>query len=262
MKHLALPVVLITGSLTCIIWLIQALRFIDFIVNRGLSVGDFVYITSLLFPSLLLLLVPISVFIAVLYTYNRLQADSELVVMRASGLSRWQLALPALQIAALATLFCYMISMFLMPLANRQFNDMRAFLQNNYASILLQEEVFNHPVDRLTVFIRERDNEGNLYGILVHDARTENPITMMAEKGRLTEGPNGPSFYLESGMRQEKRKGRVSWLNFDNYSLDISFYTQNSFRELTQMRNICRNYSLMSLKVRSDLHLVPRATSA
>lgn len=231
MKHLALPVILITGALTCIIWLIQALRFIDFIVNRGLSIGDFIHITSLLFPSLLLLLVPISVFVAVLYTYNRLQADSELVVMRASGLSRWQLALPAFQVAAMAMLFCYMISIFLMPMANRQFNDMRQFLQNNYASILLQEEVFNHPVDRLTVFIRERDSDGNLHGILVHDARTENVITMMAEHGRLSEGPNGPSFALEKGMRQELRNGRVSWLNFDSYSLDISFYTQSNLRK-------------------------------
>lgn len=222
---------MITGALTCIIWLIQALRFIDFIVNRGLSIGDFVYTTSLLFPSLLLLLVPISTFIAVLYTYNRLQGDSELVVMRAAGLSRWQLALPAFQVAACATLFCYMLSLYIMPLANRQFNDMKQFLQNNYASILLQEEVFNHPVDRLTVFIRERDSSGNLHGILVHDARTENPITMMAETGRLMEGANGPSFQLEKGMRQELRNGRVSWLNFDNYELDISFYTQSNLRD-------------------------------
>ncbi len=231
MKHLLLPVVLITGALTCIIWLIQALRFIDFIVNRGLSIGSFIHITSLLFPSLLLLLVPVSIFIAVLYTYSRLQTDSELVVMRAAGLSRWQLALPGLQVAAMGALFCYMISLYLMPVANRQFNDMQSFLKNNYASILLQEEVFNHPVNRLTVFIRDRDDSGNLYGILVHDAREANEITMMAEEGRLMQTENGPSFSLKKGMRQEMRDGRVSWLNFDQYTLDISFYTDEALRD-------------------------------
>lgn len=225
-KHLAWPTLLITASLTCIIWLTQALRFIDFIVNRGLSIGDFVYITSLLFPSLLLLLVPVSLFVAVMYTYHKLTSDSELIVLKAVGLSRWQLAQPAILVATCATLFCYMISLYLLPLANRQFNDMRSFLRDNYTSVLLQEEVFNTPIDGLTVFVRERDDSGNLGGILVHDNRlAANPVTMMAERGKLTQGSAGPQFHLVNGMRQELRKGKISWLNFDNYTLDLSFYT-------------------------------------
>ncbi len=226
MKHLGWPTLLITASLTCIIWLTQALRFIDFIVNRGLSIGDFIYITSLLFPSLLLLLVPVSLFIAVLFTYNKLTSDSELVVMRAAGLSRWQLARPALYVACITTGFCYVLSLYLLPLSNRQFNDMRSFLRDNYTSVLLQEEVFNTPVEGLTVFVRERDQDNNLRGILVHDNRIEhNPITMMAEEGSLIQTAQGPRFFLVRGIRQELRKGRISWLNFDSYTLDISFYT-------------------------------------
>ncbi len=226
MKHLAMPTLLITASLTSIIWLIQALRFIDFIVNRGLSIGDFIYITSLLFPSLLMLLVPIALFIAVLFTYNKLTTDSELVVLKAAGLSRWQLAIPAIWVGVVATAFCYFLSLYLLPVSNRQFNDMRTFLRDNYTSVLLQEEVFNHPVTGLTVFVRKRDSEGNLEGILVHDARfSENPVTMMAEEGQLVQTPAGPRFYLVKGLRQEMRNGRLSWLNFDSYTLDISFYT-------------------------------------
>ena len=40
------PVLIITAALTSIIWLTRALRFVDFIVNRGLSLGDFIYIKS------------------------------------------------------------------------------------------------------------------------------------------------------------------------------------------------------------------------
>lgn len=227
MKNLAWPTLLITASLTGIIWLTQALRFIDFIVNRGLSIGNFIYITSLLFPSLLLLLVPVSLFVAIVFTYNKLSVDSELIVFKAVGLSRWQLAQPAIFVAIIATLFCYSISLYFLPLSNRQFNDMRTFLQDNYTSVLLQEEVFNTPVDGLTVFVRERDSDGNLKGILVHDNRIEdNPITMMAEEGKLIQSGGGPQFYLVKGMRQEIRKGHISWLNFDQYTLDIRFYTK------------------------------------
>lgn len=226
-KHLLWPTLLITGALTCIIWLTQALRLIDFIVNRGLAISDFIYITSLLFPGLLSLLVPIALFLAIIFTYNKLLADSELIVFRSMGLSRLQLAQPALLVALLATAFCYVLTLYVQPLAMRQFRDMQTFLRDHYSSVLLQEEVFNTPIDGLTVFVRERDSQANLRGILVHDNRdTGKPVTMMAEQGKLIQGAQGPQFYLEKGMRQERRNGRVSWLNFDQYTLDISFYTQ------------------------------------
>ncbi len=226
-KHLLWPTLLITGALTCIIWLTQALRLIDFIVNRGLAISDFIYITSLLFPGLLSLLVPIALFLAIIFTYNKLLADSELIVFRSMGLSRLQLAQPALLVALFATAFCYLLTLYLQPLATRQFRDMQSFLRDHYSSVLLQEEVFNTPINGLTVFVRERDAQANLRGILVHDNRdASKPVTMMAEQGKLIQGEHGPQFYLEKGMRQESRNGRVSWLNFDQYTLDISFYTK------------------------------------
>ena len=223
------PTLLVTISLTSIIWLTQALRFIDFIVNRGLSVTSFLYLTALLIPSLLLLILPIALFVAVVFAYNKLAADSELVVLKAAGLSPLQLAKPAIIIGMIATMLCYAMSLYLMPLTKRQFKEAQTFLRDNYASVLLQEEVFNTPVDGLTVFIRERDDDGTLRGILVHDNRVPNQTTtMMAEKAQLMQSPTGPQFYLIKGQRQEKRNGLVSWLDFDSYSIDLSFYTKQA----------------------------------
>lgn len=226
MKHLASAAVLITVSLTSIIWLTQALRFIDFIVSRGISFGSFLELTLLLVPSLLFFVLPFALLCAVLYVYYRLMMDSELLVLASAGLSRLQLAKPAVNVAVLATLIAYAISLYLLPVTYREFKDTQAFLRDNYASLLLQEEVFNSPVDGLTVFIRERDNTGRLRGIIVHDSRDESkpPVTMMAEEGRLIQTPQGPRFILYRGNRQEVEKGKLSFLNFDQYTLDISFY--------------------------------------
>lgn len=237
LKLLAWPLLLITFSLTCIIWLTQALRFIDFIINRGLSVIDFVHITLLLVPSLLTIILPVALFIAILFCYNKLVADSELVVMEASGLSPWQLARPALVMGAAVTLVGYALSLYVMPAANRQFKDMQSFLRDNYTSVLLQEEVFNHPAPGLTVFVRSRDDEGTLKGILVHDSRVPGQsVTMMADEGRMTQTMRGPRFLLKRGMRQEMREGRISWLDFDSYNLDLSFYTQQAEKRVPDAR--------------------------
>lgn len=226
MKNLAWSTLLVALSLTSIIWLTQALRFVDFIVNRGLSLADFLTLTVLLIPSLLLVILPVSLFCAVLFVYNKLIADSELAVLASAGLGRWQLARPALAIGLAVAAFCYFISFYLLPISYTQFKDMQSFLRHNYASLLLQEEVFNSPVDGLTVFIRERDDEGRLRGILVHDSRNRAvPVTMMAEEGRLLRTAQGPRFVLYKGSRQENREGRLSVLNFDSYTVDIGFYT-------------------------------------
>jgi lipopolysaccharide export system permease protein len=223
------PFLLVSASLTGIIWLMQALRFVDFIINRGLSVTDFLYLTALILPALLSLILPIAVLIAVVFTYHKLYTESELVVMQASGMSRLQLARPAMVAGLLVTGATYLFTLYLLPLANRQFEDMRDFLRDNYASVLLQEEVFNHPVDGMTVFIRERSDTGKLKGVLVHDNRDpDTTTTMMADEATLVQTPSGPRFLLENGIRQEKRNGRLSWLNFASYSLDLSYYTKRN----------------------------------
>jgi lipopolysaccharide export system permease protein len=152
--------------------------------------------------------------------------DSELLVLSSAGLSRFQLAKPALYVAAIIALIAYSISLYLLPVSYREFKDMQVYLRDNYASLLLQEEVFNSPVDGLTVFLRERDADGTMHGIIVHDSRDETkpPITMMAEEGRLEQTPQGPRFMLYHGNRQEVTNGKLSFLNFDQYTLDISFY--------------------------------------
>jgi lipopolysaccharide export system permease protein len=227
-RHLVHSTLLITFSLTSIVWLTQALRFIDFIVNQGISVTVFLQLTLLLVPSLLLMILPPALFCSVLFVYNKLKMDSELVVMQSAGLSLWRLSLPAIKVAACITLFAYFIAMYLQPVSFTRFKDMQNFLRNSYVSLMLQEGVFSNPVNGLTVFIRERDKDGILHGILVHDSRTEGmQVTMMAEEARLTETPQGPRFLLVNGNRQEMRDGKLSFLTFDNYTMDISFYTQS-----------------------------------
>ncbi len=97
--------VFVTAALSAAVWLAQSLRLIDLIVNRGLSIDVFLYLAVLILPRFLDIVLPIGVFIAVLFTFNRLTAESELVVMRAAGLSPMALARPVLILAAIAFAF-------------------------------------------------------------------------------------------------------------------------------------------------------------
>lgn len=238
-RGLLWPLLLITVTLTGIIWLTQSLRFIDFIVNRGLSVASFVYLSSLLLPALLSIVLPIALFCAVIFVYNKLIMDSELVVLKSVGVSRFGLAKPAIIVGLLVSAFSYLISLYLLPASYREFKDMQIYVRNNYASVLLQEGVFNSPIQNLTVYIDGRTDDGMLKGLLVHDARNEHsPATMMAQEGRLVDTPSGPRFELVRGNRQEfdKEKGSLSLLYFDRYLLDLGGFVEEPGTRIREAR--------------------------
>ena len=221
---------LICVSLTGVAWLIQSLRFIDLIVNRGLNVGTFFYLSALILPSLLWIIIPISLFISVLVALHRLSMDSELIVLRNAGLDSKSLVMTVVYFAGGVMLLSYIIGLYLLPASYREFKDMQSFVRDNYASLLLQEGVFASPTNELTVYIRERDSDGTLYGMMVHDSREEGKsITMMAESGRLVESNTGPRFLLENGNRQEidTGHGELSLLYFDRYALELSLLNKD-----------------------------------
>ena len=225
--------VVVTASLTCIVWLTQSLRFVEMIVNRGLSATTFVTFTMLLLPSFLSLIGPIAVFAAIMFTYNRMVNDSEVVVLRASGLGPIKIGRPALTLAALTMLLGFLNSLYLMPASYREFKDIQREFRSELSTLFLQEGVFNPVTDGITVFVRERSEDGELYGIIVHDERKPDmPVTMMAERGAIVSSESGPRVLMVNGNRQEVQAddGRLSLLYFDRYTFDL----KNIQKEITQ----------------------------
>jgi len=224
LRQLVWVTVFITGALTLAVWLSQSLRFMDYIVNRGLPVQDFLKLMAFLLPQFFGVVLPIAAFVAVLFVYNKLLNESELVVMRSSGLSQLQLARPALIMAGAVTLVVYVISLYLLPLSYREFKDLQYEIRNSYSAVLLQEGVFNSLGDGLTVYVRERTEQGDLEGILVHDTRNqEEPVTMIAKRGAIVNTDAGPRVLLVDGNRQQvdPKTGTLSMLYFDRYTVDV-----------------------------------------
>ena len=215
----------VSATMTCIVWLTQSLRFVEMIVNRGLSATTFITFTLLLLPSFLSVIGPIALFAAIMFTYNRMIGDSEIVILRASGMSPGRIGWPALAITILMTILGYFNSLYLMPASFREFKDMQRNFRTEFSSVFLQEGVFNPVAKGITVFVRERGNNGELKGVIIHDERVKDkPTTMMAEKGAIVTSTNGPRVLMINGNRQAvaSKNGRLSLLYFDRYTFDLS----------------------------------------
>jgi lipopolysaccharide export system permease protein len=223
-RQLALAGVLIVAALSAVIWLTQSLRFIDWIVNRGLPISSFVWIAMLMLPTFLAVILPIALFAATVFTYQKLQGDSEITVMRAVGVGQIRLILPALVMALIGVALSYAINLYLLPASYREFKVLQTEIRNVHTAVLLQEGVFTEIDDTVTVFVEQQQGAGAVSGIMVQDARNpEKPVTIIADRGAIVTTPTGPRIVMMKGNRQEldRATGRISFLFFERYAIDI-----------------------------------------
>ncbi len=226
LRQLLASLAAVTTALVALIWLTQSLRFVELVVNRGLSLRIFIQLTGLLIPNFVAVILPITTFVAVqFFVYQRLLGDRELTVMRAAGLSPWALSRPALMAACLAMSLGFVLNLYVVPASNTEFKEFQFELRNKVAAFLLQEGVFTAISDQLTVYVRSRDTEGTLHGIMVEDDRQANTrATILAESGRLVADGDTPRVLLENGSRQEidGKTGRLDVLTFAEDTVELA----------------------------------------
>ena len=141
----------IAFSLTGVIWLSQALKFVEQLIN-GLPVTTFLYLSLLLLPDILRYTLLLGLFFGTLFAFNKLYSDSELIVMWAAGLSKSALARPAIYLALIITLVMYFLGFILVPFGNRTVSEMRVAWQDSLAAVVLREGVFNTLTNDVTAF--------------------------------------------------------------------------------------------------------------
>jgi lipopolysaccharide export system permease protein len=234
--QLLLSLVLVTAGLVALIWLTQSLRFIQIIVNRGLSPAVFVRLTLMLVPSFAATILPITCFIVVLFIYARLSGDREITVMRATGMSDLALARPALLLAGLVVAACYWLNIVLVPESLNMFRNYQYEIRNQIAAFLLEPGVFTPVSDSLTVYVQARDQQGGLQGILIEDNRQNGqPATILARSGQLEVTAQGPVVILEDGSREQvdARTGRLDVLTFHRNLINLAETSKATAADVT-----------------------------
>jgi lipopolysaccharide export system permease protein len=234
--QLLVALVLVTLGLVALIWLTQSLRFIQVIVNRGLSPVVFVRLTLLLVPSFAATILPITCFIVVVFIYARLAGDRELTVMRSAGMSDLALARPALAMGVCVTLLCYWLNIVLVPASLKSFHDYQYQIRNQIAAFLLEPGVFTQVTGDLTVYVQSRDAQNGLLGILIEDSRNKNaPATVLARSGQLQVTPQGPVVILEDGSREQvdSRTNRLDVLTFHRNVINLAQTAKSAAEDTT-----------------------------
>lgn len=226
-KNLLIAFVFVTIALTMAVLMTQLLRFLELVVEAGAPTSQFLILMGLTIPRLLDIIIPISLFACVLFVYNKMMQDSEIVVLRAAGISPRALARPALILSLLTSFYLIINSGWLAPMAYTKLQEQRSFIQTEFSSFVLREGVFNSFGERITVYIQRKDASGHLYGLLIHQVpedSNERPSTIIAEKGIITGDALNPQVIVFNGVRHQRDldTGQINRLNFESYRIDVS----------------------------------------
>ena len=213
------------GVLTAVIWITQALRQFDLLTTKGQSLITFLAVTALGIPALIAIIAPVALFIAILYALNKLNSDSELIVMSAAGLSPIRLLRPFATLTAIAAVLVAVMSLYAMPWSFRELRDLVMKIRADFITNVVREGTFTTLDQGFIFHYRDRAPDGSLLSILMEDRRDPAHITSyVAEQGQTFTSDDDNYLILTRGsvQRHEPNSKDAAIVLFDRYALDLA----------------------------------------
>jgi lipopolysaccharide export system permease protein len=222
-------------ALTAVVWVTQALRQFDLLTSKGQTILVFLTMTGLTIPSLIAIIAPIALFTGVLYCLNKLNSDSELVVMSAAGVSPWTLLRPFLLLFTLVFGLVGWMTLAVMPSSFDLIQALTARIHADFIANFARPGAFSELESGFIFHYREHGADGSLRGVFMQDRRDPAHITSyIAERGRTIEKNGANYLVLDEGSYQRPATGGDSAIvTFKDYTIDL---TQFAHQEETSKR--------------------------
>ena len=260
LKNLFKPFFLSLCSITAIIWITRSIRYLDYITEYGISFSMFMTLIVLILPSLLTIIVPVSLIITNITTYNRLKKNNEIVILQNCGIREKSLLLPSLILSIFACCLVLYLTFYSIPNSEKNFEKLKDYIKNDVTNIVMNKDSFNS-VNNITIYAKNKTNN-ILNGLVlyINNGNVYNIIT--AKEGKIENNV----LKLQNGTVQESKythKDKQNIIFFEQYNINISDYYSNknddnridtellNIRELLQERN---NKSINKLKYYAEIN--------
>jgi lipopolysaccharide export system permease protein len=168
---------------------------------------------------------------AALYTLDRMNGDSEIIVMTAAGATVWRICRPLIALALIVSMLILLVNVFINPACMRALRDLITQVRADLISQVLQPGRFSSPERGLTFHIRDRSQDGELQGLLFHDERDSKQVmSYLADRGRILSNDQGSFLIMFDGYvhrynAKDKDKS-VQIIAFDQNIVDLSKFTE------------------------------------
>ncbi len=215
--------IFVTLTLVSVILLTRSSSFLVFITEKGVGLVDFLSLLILITPWLLTIIIPASLFISLIICFNKMISNNEITILKNAGLSKFNILRPVILLSVLCSLVCYVISLYLMPMANKHLKMKKHNFQLNYNNIMISPGIFEN-LNNVTISVEGR--KGNLLsGILIYDDRNLNySSTITSTSGLIERKSDSLLIHLKDGtiQRFNNQTNITEILRFDSYIIDLN----------------------------------------
>lgn len=227
--------------LVAVFWVNRAVVLFDRLIGDGQSALVFLEFSALTLPNLIRMVLPVAAFASSVWVTNRLQGESELTVLRATGTSPWQMARPAFAFGILTALMMSALTHFLLPSSISQLEVREREVARNVTAKLLTEGNFLHPAKGVTFYIRQIDPDGTLNDVFLSDRRDPaKTVTYTGSRAFLVQDEDRAHLIMVDGMAQwlDHETRRMSTTVFSDFSYDISALARQATQNRRSLRSI------------------------
>jgi len=214
-------------SLTLIVWVIQAVNYLDIVTEDGHSFKVYFSYTFLSLPKLFSQLTPFVFFLSVFYIINNYEEKNQLLVYWSHGVTKKEFLNKIIKFSILFLIIQLLLSIIIVPYTN---NKSRSFIRSSTLDFfpnLIKPKKFLDTVENLTIFIDSKNEKGNYENIILKDNTNINNVQIIiAQTGKIVSINDKKKLLLNNGqIIQTNSKKEITTFNFKETQFDLSKYT-------------------------------------
>ena len=217
------------ASLSLIVWIIQAVNFLDFVTEDGHGLIVYFKYTLLNIPKIISRLMPFIFFIAIYYTINKSENNNELKIFWINGIDKKEFLKTLLKYSIFFLIVQLILNSFLVPYTQ---NKARTYIQSSsidFFPSLIDEKKFIDTVERLTIYIEQKNKDDEYKNIFIKDEKDLSSIRIIyAEKGNLVNNEDQRALKLSNGKIINIDNKNITAFDFKSTVFDLSRYLTKS----------------------------------
>jgi lipopolysaccharide export system permease protein len=216
-----------TMVLTAVLFLDKILFLTEMIINKNVSIPNVLRMLVYISPAFLVITIPMGVLVGTLITFSHFSADSEIVAMKATGISFLKMLRPVLFLSLGTYLVTNVIMVYALPWGNQSFRDLVFKVLKSNAAFEINEGVFNNEYGNMVLHVSEKDPQTQIMkGIFISDTATEKKQRIItAKEGVLLSDKETQNLILQltdgTIHEMERESAEYRLLSFDKYNFVI-----------------------------------------
>ena len=215
-------------STSIIIWVFQAVNFLDIIVEDGRNYLVYLNFSLLNFPKIISKLVPFILFFSFLYVIGKYELKNELIIFWNFGINKIDLINFFIKFSFIIMLFQIFLTAAIVPKSQ---DLARSFLRAssiNYLENFIKPRIFNDAVKGLTIYSDSKDESGNLKEIYLKKGSGENFQITFAKEGRFKQIGNSQYLELNFGETISVINNKITNFKFKKTDFNLSNFDDNA----------------------------------